>query len=138
MENVENYSFYFCFCNFWNFSSYRIYNGKSQEWCWNHKQYLWADQHWIQIFVRTILFLDPSLVKKFSSSFSRYQLSDGQFKSEEGTFEDRNNEKGELVRILVVRGEYSFIASDGVTYFVRYTADENGYHPIVDRIARKL
>ncbi|XP_043245856.1 cuticle protein CP14.6-like [Amphibalanus amphitrite] len=29
----------------------------------------------------------------------------------------------------VIEGEYSYVGDDGVTYTVRWTADENGFHP---------
>ncbi|XP_047985779.1 endocuticle structural glycoprotein SgAbd-5-like, partial [Leguminivora glycinivorella] len=38
--------------------------------------------------------------------------------------------EGKEVDILVVQGSYSFVI-DGLTYTVRYVADQNGYHPKV-------
>ncbi|XP_061710368.1 endocuticle structural glycoprotein SgAbd-9-like [Cydia pomonella] len=36
--------------------------------------------------------------------------------------------EGKEVDILVIKGSYSFVI-DGLTYTVRYVADQNGYHP---------
>lgn len=33
--------------------------------------------------------------------------------------------------VVVITGSYSFIGPDGQTYWVNYTADENGYHPVI-------
>lgn len=43
-------------------------------------------------------------------------------RKEEGYFKD----DGET-QIFVKVGSYSYIGSDGITYSVEYTADENGY-----------
>ncbi|XP_058454910.1 endocuticle structural glycoprotein ABD-5-like [Malaya genurostris] len=60
-----------------------------------------------------------------------YELSDGQIRSEVGTYRDIKNAEGQDVKALFVQGSYSFVAPDGKTYWVNYTADENGYHPKV-------
>ncbi|XP_055548417.1 endocuticle structural glycoprotein ABD-5-like [Wyeomyia smithii] len=60
-----------------------------------------------------------------------YELSDGQVRKEEGTFVDGKDAAGGDVKILHVIGAYSFIAPDQQTYWVNFTADENGYHPKV-------
>ncbi|XP_058818251.1 endocuticle structural glycoprotein ABD-5-like [Topomyia yanbarensis] len=60
-----------------------------------------------------------------------YELSDGQIRSEVGTYRDIKDADGNDVKALFVQGSYSFVAPDGKTYWVNYTADENGYHPKV-------
>ncbi|XP_035772889.1 endocuticle structural glycoprotein ABD-5-like [Anopheles albimanus] len=60
-----------------------------------------------------------------------YELSDGQIRSEVGTYRDVKDSEGKDVKALFVQGSYSFVGPDGQTYWVNYTADENGYHPKV-------
>uniref|UniRef100_A0A182PI48 Uncharacterized protein n=1 Tax=Anopheles epiroticus TaxID=199890 RepID=A0A182PI48_9DIPT len=60
-----------------------------------------------------------------------YELSDGQIRSEVGTYRDVKDAEGKDVKALFVQGSYSFVGPDGQTYWVNYTADENGYHPKV-------
>lgn len=64
----------------------------------------------------------------------RYELSNGQIVSEAGALKDVPNEEGETVKVIVVSGQYSFVDQDGVTHWVNYTADENGFHPVVGKI----
>lgn len=61
----------------------------------------------------------------------RYELSNGQIFSEAGTLKEVGDE--EKVPVIVVSGQYSFVGGDGITYWVNYTADENGFHPIVGK-----
>ena len=54
-----------------------------------------------------------------------YQLSDGSTREESAQVETRGAEDA----ILRVRGSFSFVGADGVTYTVTYIADENGFQP---------
>ena len=40
----------------------------------------------------------------------RYELSDGQIRSEEGAYKDSTDEDGNAVKVLVVQGAYSYVA----------------------------
>lgn len=55
----------------------------------------------------------------------RYELDNGQIFSEAGALKDDGTQ--------VVQGAYSFVGDDGQTYWVNYTADEEGFHPIVGK-----
>ncbi|XP_037038456.1 cuticle protein CP14.6-like [Bradysia coprophila] len=59
-----------------------------------------------------------------------YELSNGQIHSEAGALAEVG-EGDEKVQVIVVSGSYTFVGPDGITYWVNYTADENGYHPVV-------
>lgn len=86
----------------------------------------------------------------FSLGHCRYELSDGQIRSEEGAYKDGVDVDGNPVKILVVQGAYTWVApgkfnqisnkkeftkishysnKDGETYWVNYQSDENGYRP---------
>jgi len=54
-------------------------------------------------------------------------LSNGQIHSEAGGLSYANGEDP----VVVVSGSYSFVAPDGITYWVNYTADEEGFKPVV-------
>lgn len=49
----------------------------------------------------------------------RYELDNGQIFSEAGALKDDG-------KTQYVKGAYSFVAPDGITYWVNYTADEEG------------
>lgn len=56
----------------------------------------------------------------------RYELDNGQIFSEAGALKDDGSQ--------YVKGAYSFVGADGQTYWVNYTADEEGFHPIVGKL----
>ncbi|XP_065359582.1 larval cuticle protein 65Ag1-like [Calliphora vicina] len=53
------------------------------------------------------------------------ETSDGNKHDAEGELHNVGSEQEELV----VRGSYSFVGEDGVTYTVNYLADKNGFQP---------
>lgn len=56
-----------------------------------------------------------------------YELSDGQSKSEKGTFTDGKDANGNDIKVLSVTGSYSWTAPDGSEFQVFYIADEVSY-----------
>ncbi|EDV41235.1 uncharacterized protein Dana_GF23525 [Drosophila ananassae] len=53
-----------------------------------------------------------------------YETSDGAQAQADGQLKQVGKEEA-----IVVRGSYSFVADDGLTYTVNYVADENGFQP---------
>ncbi|XP_055912853.1 larval cuticle protein 65Ag1-like [Eupeodes corollae] len=53
------------------------------------------------------------------------ETSDGKSASEDGHLENIGTEE----EALVVKGQYSYIGDDGITYSVSYIADKNGFQP---------
>lgn len=64
-------------------------------------------------------FLNPVL-------FYSYELDNGQIFSENGELKTIGDQQA-----VVKSGAYSFVSPDGVVHWVTYTADENGFHPVV-------
>lgn len=58
-------------------------------------------------------------------NFFRFDTSDGTHRDEKGDLKDKGTED----EAMIVHGSYSFTGADGVVYTVKYTADENGFHP---------
>ncbi|XP_055842486.1 larval cuticle protein 65Ag1-like [Episyrphus balteatus] len=53
------------------------------------------------------------------------ESSDGKSASEEGHIENLGKED----EAIAVKGQYSYVGPDGVTYTVTYIADKNGFQP---------
>ncbi|XP_048485196.1 flexible cuticle protein 12-like [Plutella xylostella] len=58
-----------------------------------------------------------------------YEQSNGQRHDETGELKNAGQEN----ESLVVRGSYSWVGPDGVTYTVTYLADNNGYQPTIEQ-----
>lgn len=77
--------------------------------------------------------VDSSDITVLSRTFSNdgnaykfgFEQSDGQKRDETGEIKLIEKESG-----IVMRGSYSFVADDGITYTVNYVADENGFQPV--------
>jgi hypothetical protein len=54
-----------------------------------------------------------------------YETSDGTSAQEQGQLQNAGSEN----EIMSVKGQFSFVGLDGVTYTVTYIADENGFQP---------
>ncbi|XP_061710367.1 uncharacterized protein LOC133520081 [Cydia pomonella] len=58
-----------------------------------------------------------------------YELSDGSKHEEQGELKNQGTEN----EAIAVRGQYSWVGPDGVTYVVSYIADENGFQPTIEQ-----
>ncbi|KAI5631977.1 insect cuticle protein domain-containing protein [Phthorimaea operculella] len=58
-----------------------------------------------------------------------YELSDGSKHEEQGQLKNQGTEN----EAISVRGQYSWVGPDGVTYTVTYIADENGFQPTIEQ-----
>lgn len=72
----------------------------------NQKYHKLTETSFIFFYILIIITL-----KYFFHVFFRYELSDGQIRSEEGAYKDSVDSQGNPVKILVVQGSYSFIAN---------------------------
>ncbi|NP_001166722.1 endocuticle structural protein SgAbd-6-like [Bombyx mandarina] len=58
-----------------------------------------------------------------------YSQSDGTVFEQEGTLKNEGQEE----ESLAVRGKFSWVGPDGVTYTVTFVADEDGYQPEIEQ-----
>ncbi|KAJ2946964.1 hypothetical protein O0L34_g16312 [Tuta absoluta] len=58
-----------------------------------------------------------------------YEQSDGSKREEKGELKNAGAED----EGIVMRGSYSWVGPDGVTYTVTYVADENGFQPTIEQ-----
>ncbi|XP_075970561.1 larval cuticle protein 1-like [Anticarsia gemmatalis] len=56
-----------------------------------------------------------------------YETEDGSVREEVGTIKDALDEENKPHPVVVVRGSYSYINSEGKPETINYIADENGY-----------
>ncbi|KAK2583295.1 hypothetical protein KPH14_009297 [Odynerus spinipes] len=61
-----------------------------------------------------------------------YEQSDGQKRDETAELRNEGTDDEELA----VTGSFSFIAPDGHTYRVDYTADKDGFHPNIQLVSK--
>lgn len=61
-----------------------------------------------------------------------YEQSDGQKREEKA--ELKASETNPDVQAISVSGSYEYTDTDGKRYLVTYTADENGYRPMVKQL----
>lgn len=59
------------------------------------------------------------------SACSSVETSDGTSRQEQGQLTNVGTDN----EAISVRGSYSYVGEDGVTYTVNYIADENGFQP---------
>ncbi|CAB3243652.1 unnamed protein product [Arctia plantaginis] len=58
-----------------------------------------------------------------------YEQSDGSKRQEKGELRNAGAEN----EFVAMSGSYSWVGPDGVTYFVNYIADENGFRPTIEQ-----
>ncbi|XP_013192112.1 larval cuticle protein 65Ag1 [Amyelois transitella] len=55
----------------------------------------------------------------------QFETSDGTARQEQGTLKQISEDH----KAIQVQGSYKYVAPDGVTYTITYTADEHGFQP---------
>lgn len=82
----------------------------------------------ISVFVCSVLRLRRWIIYlQFESEIiHRFETSDGTSQHEHG---ELKHLEGSETDSIAVRGTYSYVGTDGVTYTVNYVADENGFQP---------
>lgn len=69
------------------------------------------------------LYKQQTIASLIFASFSRYELSDGQYREEKIEILNEGTDDEEIV----ITGQYSYFGPDGFRYEVNYKADRNGY-----------
>lgn len=67
------------------------------------------------------------------STVCRYETSDGQSRKEEAELQNVGTDD----EALVVKGSFSFVGDDGVTYTVVYVADKDGFRAEGEHLPRR-
>lgn len=65
------------------------------------------------------------------SFYYRYEQDDGQIVSAAGGLKEVVGENGQPAVAQVITGAFTWVDAEGVIHWVNYTADENGFHPVV-------
>ncbi|KAG5633097.1 Plastin-2 [Sphagnurus paluster] len=65
-----------------------------------------------------------------------YETQKGAVRQEEGQLKEVVDEENKPHSVVVVRGSYSYVNSEGKPESVNYYADENGYHAEGDSIPK--
>lgn len=80
-------------------------------------KYKWVDGNYLKT--------KAHLANSQSSFLFSYETSDGQKAESDGQLKNIGTEQ----EALAVKGSFSYVGDDGVTYSVNYVADENGFQP---------
>lgn len=71
---------------------------------------------------------------QFWCVLNRYELDNQQIFSEASELRTYENNQQAIYK----SGAYSFVGSDGQTYWVTYYADDKGFHPTIGKLNRHL
>ncbi|KAI8428878.1 hypothetical protein MSG28_007517 [Choristoneura fumiferana] len=65
-----------------------------------------------------------------------FETDDGTSRNENGEVKQVNDAENKPHNVILVRGSYSFVDTEGHTHSVEYVADENGFQPQSDDIPK--
>lgn len=71
-----------------------------------------------------------------SLHISRYELSNGTFVATTGALKEINAGDDQS-KVAISVGVFNYVGSDGQTYWVKWTVDENGFSPEIGRTPPK-